>query len=311
MATITNKFKIPSQVVSAILRDPYKRVGNISATSLIQSPRIFQLRKRHENEIEEDASERIWALLGQIGHKILERADDTGAIHEERISAMVSGWELSGQSDCYVTHETEYAKNGDATFKEIKPTIRDYKFIKVVAGKFDHPEWEQQLNILAYLWRTQGFAVERLEIVAIFRDWGLFQYEKQTRENPYPPPVKVYKQSLWSQGEAEMFVKARVKAHQMAGKLPDDLLPFCTPEEQWRRDPKWAVMSNRVTRAKKLCNSNAEAEKFIKDNHQKITGLFIEYRPGVAVRCESYCDVRKWCNQFEMETRNKAREEAV
>ena len=111
MAILTNKHNIPQQIVSAIMRDPYSRGGaHISVTQLIQPPRIIQLKKRLENEIEEDASDRVWALLGQTCHKILERSDDTGAFHEERISLEVEGWTVSGASDCYLTQQFNYRK---------------------------------------------------------------------------------------------------------------------------------------------------------------------------------------------------------
>ena len=73
---ITNRMNLPQPLVSAIERDPYVRVGDVSVTSLAKSPRQFWLERRHAEEIEEDASDRIWALLGSIGHKILERAGD-------------------------------------------------------------------------------------------------------------------------------------------------------------------------------------------------------------------------------------------
>ena len=104
---ISNVNNLPQAIVSAITNDPYRQKGDITATSLILPPRIFQLRRRHDHEIVEDASDRIWALLGQVCHKILERADNHGAFNEERIETKLKGWTLTGQSDLYVTHEPE------------------------------------------------------------------------------------------------------------------------------------------------------------------------------------------------------------
>ncbi len=44
---------------------PGAKPFDISVTSLIGPPKIFQLRKRHSEEITEDASDRVWTLLGQ------------------------------------------------------------------------------------------------------------------------------------------------------------------------------------------------------------------------------------------------------
>lgn len=96
---ITNKFNLPAPLVSAIKNDPYVHVGDISITSLIASPRKRQLELRHADEITEDASDRIWMLLGTSVHAILERADTRNHLTEERLTAKVLGWTVSGQPD--------------------------------------------------------------------------------------------------------------------------------------------------------------------------------------------------------------------
>jgi hypothetical protein len=50
--------------------------ADFSATELLQPPRSPVLIKQNKDLIEEDAVARIWALLGQVGHLILERAAD-------------------------------------------------------------------------------------------------------------------------------------------------------------------------------------------------------------------------------------------
>jgi hypothetical protein len=75
------------------------RVGDISVTGLILPPRIRQLEIRHSDEIVEDVSEGIWRLIGSVGHKILERADTTNHLAEERLTARVAGWTVSGKAD--------------------------------------------------------------------------------------------------------------------------------------------------------------------------------------------------------------------
>ena len=96
---LTNKYNLPKPLVSAIKNDPYKQVGDISVTSLISAPRRRQLEIRHQEEITEDASDRIWMLLGTSVHAILERADTTDHLAEERLTAKVLGWTVSGQPD--------------------------------------------------------------------------------------------------------------------------------------------------------------------------------------------------------------------
>ena len=49
---ITNKYNLPQTFVNIMKRPTYsKGKANISATELINSPRIVQLRKMHEDKI--------------------------------------------------------------------------------------------------------------------------------------------------------------------------------------------------------------------------------------------------------------------
>lgn len=305
---LTNNYNLPQQIVSAVKRDPYKGhlASDITVTSLIQPPRIFQLRRRHDDEIREDAGDRIWSLLGQVTHGILERADDDGAIHEERIKIFVNGWSLSGQTDVYATHEiVGYTKTGRVRYKKSIPTVRDYKFIKVAAGRFDHDDWGKQLNIYAHLWRSHGFPVEKIEIVAIYRDWSKMMAQ---RDSSYPPPVQIFPQKLWTPEEADLFIQGRILAHQQAEKLPDNLLPFCTPADQWRKNQKWAVMKPKRARAVAIKDTKEEADKYIQDLGDR--SAYVEFRPADAIRCNNFCDVQPWCNQYQMENGESRRQSA-
>ena len=70
---LTNHFNLPDTFFQAVLNDKYSRGdAQYSATDLIRPPRITILSRRYWDEIEEDVSERIWALLGKAVHAILE-----------------------------------------------------------------------------------------------------------------------------------------------------------------------------------------------------------------------------------------------
>ena len=116
---ITNHADLPEAIVEAIRRDPYDPGDcDISVTRLIGPPQLRILERRHADEIEEDASDRIWALVGQIGHRILERAE-AEALAETRLFAQAGGWTVSGQFDRMVL-----LPDG---------TLQDYKFTSVWA----------------------------------------------------------------------------------------------------------------------------------------------------------------------------------
>src|SRR5690606_39921312 len=93
----------------------------------------------------------------------------------------------------------------------------------------DKPEWEQQLNLLAYLLRENGYPVTKAQIVAIYRDWSK---SRAKRDRDYPQhqskPIDIL---LWPHEEALAFMKARIAAHVEA----EWALPECTPEDRWYR----------------------------------------------------------------------------
>lgn len=72
MRVIANKANLPGPMHRALSVNTYVGGGDSSATRLIAPPRIVVLRKYHEDEIEEDASDRIWSLLGSSVHRMLE-----------------------------------------------------------------------------------------------------------------------------------------------------------------------------------------------------------------------------------------------
>ena len=68
---LTNKFNLPQTFVNVIQRPTYsKGKAHISATEIINSPRIVQLKKKHWEDIEQDASEMVWSLFGSAVHNI-------------------------------------------------------------------------------------------------------------------------------------------------------------------------------------------------------------------------------------------------
>src|SRR5512133_1083402 len=100
---LTNTHGLPASIVKAITNDDYSgpkgQEDKIGVTTLIGPPKIYFLKKKHWAEIEEDASDRLWSLLGQAVHKVMERAEDKTTISEERIEETIDGLTVSGQMD--------------------------------------------------------------------------------------------------------------------------------------------------------------------------------------------------------------------
>ncbi len=281
--TLTNRHSLPAALVSAVTWKWYQKEGHISATSLLKSPRQRWLQERHHADVTEDASDRIWALLGSAVHAILERQRVDNTLVEERLWGVIDGWTVTGQADVL-----------DASMM-----LSDYKVTSVYSFLLgDKMEWEQQLNIYAWLYRHSGFAVERAQIVAILRDW---RARDANRDTAYPPcPVMVKPITVWTIDEQRAFIEARVAAHKSTEHVADDELPWCSDEERWANPAQYALMKRGRNRAVRLYASRADAESALArtaDRHE----FRIDERPAESRRCENYCTAAPWCNQWQNE----------
>lgn len=271
---ITNVNNLPQPLVSAVRRDPYSSKADISITGLIRPPRMRVLEKRHDAEISVDVSERIWTLLGQSVHAILERADTSNHLAEERLSTEVLGWKVSGQVDLY-------SQDG---------TIQDYKVTSCYSFLLgDKPEWEQQINAYAWLYRKAGFPVKRAQIVAILRDW----VSSKAGEEGYPKaPVLTVDIDLWADSKVQTWVEERVRLHQEAEDVPDDALPHCTDQERWSRPDTWAVKKEGNKKAYRVFTNPIDAADLAIKH-----GMIVDHRKGENVRCERFCLAAPFCSQ--------------
>ncbi len=285
----TNRLNLPQPLVKAVTNDGYTKGDcDISVTSLLKPPQLLALEKRHAEEITEDVSDRIWSLLGQTIHGILERAEET-AIAERRLYIDINGWRVGGQMDRFVLKEG---------------LLQDYKFTSVYKVRDGiTEEFAQQLNIYAYILRKNGEAVKKLQIVAILRDWSKNQYNREGY--PYPEhQIQILDVPIIDDKEVEEFISERVKLHQEAEKQVDStkLVP-CTKEERWAKDDVYAVMKEGQKRAVRLTASQAAADMVLSELDKK---HYVEYREGESIRCESYCPAKSFCNQYKkMKGNNK------
>lgn len=267
---ITNRLNLPEPLVRAVTNDPYSRGdSDYSVTQLIKPPRIVALERLHAAELVEDASDRIWALMGQIGHLVLERAA-MAELSEQRLFTVRNGLKISGQFDVWVNR------------------LIDYKFTSIWAVKDGlKPEWEQQVNLLCRLARDNDFLIDSAQIVVIFRDWSI----GEARRNPdYPKQqVQVLDVPIWSAETQEAFLLSRIATHEAA----KDTLPECTPLERWARPEKWALKKRGAIKATRLYDIEREALAGV------TAGYEVEHRPGVQTRCLDYCTAAPFCQQFQ------------
>jgi len=278
---ITNRYNLPAPIVAAVTNDSYtKGDADYSVTELLNPPQLNRLRRLHDDEIEEDVSDRIWSLLGSSVHHIIERASD----------------EVESLSE--VTLNTRFGdKVVKGTFDHLslsRKELYDFKVTSVrkVYGDKTPLEWEQQTNVYRYMmWKEKGIETQSITILAILRDW----LKSQAKRDAAYPEVQVRKLAvpLWDYDHAERFIRERIQLHEAQHPRP------CTAAETWSTDTRYAIMKAGRKTAIKLCDTKEEAEYLMKE----YGGTYVDERPGRAIRCEEWCPVSKWCPQWAADPR--------
>ena len=289
---ITNRLGLPQPIVEVQSADNYSK-GNadFSVTELIDAPRQQQLIKRHAHEITVDCIDLIYQFDGKAVHALLEGAEvseDVGLI-EHRLDVQVGGYTVSGASDYY-----DVQRGG----------IQDYKRVstwEVVMGIKE--ERHKQLNLYAHLARENGWIVNGLEIVYLFRDWS---EARSVREPDYPKDRAMRVEiPLWHPSETLLYLENRESLHAQASTSSDDSLPLCTKEERWEDDTTYAVMKHGNKRAIAATDkdgrkfaTNAAANQWVQNNRAHATQVYIEMRAGEPRRCLKFCQAAPYCNQW-------------
>jgi hypothetical protein len=253
---------------------------------MMSSPRIVQLKRRHWNELEEDASSMVWSLFGTAIHNVLEHGKSDNHIIEQRLFAQVDGWTISGAIDLQEINE-------DGTI-----TISDYKTTGAWAAQNGKEDWEKQLNVYAYLVESnKKIPVTKVQIVAIIRDWSA---REAAYKDGYPKaPIVVLDIPLWPMEQRLEYIRSRITAHSDAAFAheTDEELPECTPSEMWEKPASYAVIKTGNVRAKAVYMTMEDAEagrKELKDADK----YEIQTRPGERTRCAGYCQVSQYCSQY-------------
>ena len=268
---LTNDYGAPDAFVRAIEGDPYsKGDADFSATELLKPPQIVRLYNEHEDTVTSDVRDEWWKLLGKGVHNVLENYGE--GLREQRFFAECEGVKISGAMDLLSD----------------EGAVTDYKVTSVFTVQRGlKTDWEQQLNIYAWLLRQNDITVTSLEIVALCRDW-IFSRAEAKRDYPQSPivPMKV---PLWRPERQDDFVAGRVRAHTMENTLP------CTPEERWARGGYTVLGGGLKPRS---FDTMSEAANYINMKEKPGRSFTITEGGAKFVRCENWCPVSEHCPQW-------------
>lgn len=282
---LTNRLGLPASIVQAVANDSYRGGGDISVTALLAPPYQRQLLRGLGGKLVEDAADRIWSMLGQIGHSIVERMtiDPATSVAEERLYSheVPAGdklYSVSGQFDLIENHR-----------------LIDFKFTSVYSadGKL---VWEQQLNLLRVLcfehWQNTNddrYRIDEMQIICVFRDW----MKAKVGMADYPTSqIAVIPIKMWPIQEAKNFMMERLELHMSANP------PVCSDEERWATEEVFALMKKGRKTAVKLYKDEqaAQAAAALKGKDHTVV-----HRPREYKRCQSYCSAAQVCPVWKAE----------
>lgn len=276
---VTNKHNLPQSLVNAVTTERHNKEGSVSATTLLQGVKQIILTERHWDEIEDDVSDRVWALFGTAVHKLLEECNPN-AFTEEKFEVKRDSKTVTGQVDLYDMEEK---------------TITDYKTASVWKVKFQSfDDWRRQGLIYAWLLKQQGLEVKRCRFIAMLRDWT----KGEAQRNADYPQAQIYEYVFdvteKDLSEIEIFINDKVLQIIENEKKSDDEIASCSAEERWETETTWAIKKVGRKTALKVCHTKAEAEELM----PKLGGTEIEERKGQSKRCTDYCLCNKFCNFY-------------
>jgi hypothetical protein len=249
----------------------------IHVTQLLQPAPMLRMQDAHWSELEVSPDDLIPAMLGAAWHKYLE-GSMTGGVHEQRIEVPHGDWTIIGTPDWYGSRE-----------------IVDYKTTRVWSAILEEGglkrEWVEQCNVYRWLVnRATGCDITSLKIHVVYTDWtstGAMRNSNHPRKR-----WQVLDVPVWHLDDARNFIDQRLKAI-------EEVAPFdyCTPEERWERGEHWALMKHgRKSAIKKYDTEDEALHACYDDNGKVINAYYVEHRPGVPVRCNDWCSVKRFCS---------------
>lgn len=278
---VTNKFNLPQPLVEAVSNNKYSPgKSDYTTTQLAGTPaRQLVLKKQHWNELSEDVTDLIYSLSGQSKHVVLERAaefcEQYKFLAETRFYITRKGKTIGGQIDLYDVNEK---------------VLYDWKETGVYVSYHDlKPDWIAQGNINKLLLEENGYPVEKIINIVLYRDWKKSEVGRTER---YPPhQVAQFPLPVWTNEETETFIAKRIAEFEKAKKK----LPLCSDEERWKTPDLYALVKKGNKKATKLFDSAQAAESEL--SVFKMMSYDVQFRPGINKRCENYCVAMPFCQQ--------------
>jgi hypothetical protein len=290
---------IPLYDAIQVHRHEYSSGGaDYSVTTLLDPPRVVHLNKRHVHKVDLFIQDMYHSWTGTASHNYMEFClnkvmDEDGKPKykcEERNSVTIHDRVVSGAFDVlWLKRMSLWDLKNTSTWK-------------IMFG--DKHDWTAQQNMYRYLyWNKNRETIKDLNIIGMFRDWS--KANKMRYGKNYPSyPVMKYALPTWDLQKTYNFMAERVALLKAEEDTADDDLPLCTPEDTWSSPDKCAVKADNRKNALRVCDSLEQAKEWVAAYlskptcKHKIGQLSYDIRVSERTRCEHWCPVNSYCNQY-------------
>lgn len=284
---ITNYSNLPMPFVR-MAEDRFKIEPKIyRVTELIKPVREILLNRRHDDEIEQDCADMVWALLGKAVHTILEQySEGASEFAEEKLTVKLeNGYTIRGDIDLYDIDKAE---------------VVDYKTASVWKTVYkDYEDWRKQGLMYAWLLRKNGLPCDKVTFYAILKDWSK---TKARTDSTYPQlPIVRADFDIADLDGIDEYIRKKIDEIIFYENKPDSELPLCSLEDRWNGGNTYAVMQKGKKRALRVLNSLAEAKEWKVANG----GDYIEERKSTDKKCVDYCLCCTKCDYWQESYGNK------
>ena len=273
----TNKHNFPDYVVQWLKFDEYDYEPNtFSATTLLQPPKVYALKKQYYDQIETDVSDVIASRYGTAIHDSIEKIKLTNCLQEQRLRTKIADKVITGKFD--IMKEVE---KGVYRLIDVKST----SVWTFVFGSKEE-DYIKQLSIYRFLGHMNGYNVqEEAEIFMIFTDWSA----KKSRTDPeYPQTrIKIVKIRLWGIEKTREFITERVNLLSKTSEMKQEDMPECNEKDLWAMKPTYNLMRDNRT----IATYKRKPTRILSDSSLKLVEV-----KGKVKRCK-YCPASKFCDQ--------------
>lgn len=266
------------------------RGADYSITDLIKSPRQVRLFKRHYEEIHRDVDilkslgsfrgTAIHDLFKKLLWKIIQKSNDKDYMVESMVWDRLCGRRISGRID--------------VLWRDILFDFKTTSAWKKVFGDFG--EWEQQLNMYAFMLALIRVPVTQIAVISWYQDWDKL---KVYANKQYPKePMELIPLKVWTPAEQQAHIVSRIELHKQWETTSDNDLPYCTSIEMWAKEDSWAAYKltkdgSLSKKASRVLPSSKAIQKWIGAKPD----FKVVHRPGGRTKCEDWCSVMPWCIQ--------------